>query len=58
MMGEYDTPDGWVLVPEEPTEAMIEAGRDVVVSHAWGNGGEYILDPETIYKAMLAALNA
>ena len=36
-------PEGYVLVPIEPTEAMVEAGLDAnVVPH-----------PEDIYKAMI-----
>ena len=38
-------PDGYVLVPVEPTEAMLNAGLDAnVVPH-----------PEDIYKAMISA---
>lgn len=33
---------------KEPSEAALEAGRDVVVCHSWGKGGEYIADPESI----------
>lgn len=39
------TPEGYVLVPVEPTEAMLNAGLDAnVVPH-----------PEDIYKAMIQA---
>ena len=57
-----DKRDGWVLVPREPTEAMMEAGdeacRDGLQKAALGI--PYGLHPKhaswNVYKAMLAAL--
>lgn len=42
-------PDGWKLVPIEPTQSMLEAGQD--------EAGELtgLLTVEAIYEAMLAA---
>ena len=41
----FKAPEGYVLVPVEPTEAMLNAGLDAnVVPH-----------PEDIYKAMIQA---
>jgi hypothetical protein len=42
-------PDGWRLVPVEPTEAMIGAG----VNEAHRQGGSYAASE--IYRAMIAA---
>ncbi|HDC4601694.1 TPA: hypothetical protein O8U20_003154 [Enterobacter cloacae] len=42
-------PDGWVLVPVEPTEAMINAYRDALYS------GESAVSCIDLYKAMIAA---
>ena len=41
-------PDGYVLVPVEPTEKMEEAGLEV---HPW----DYTEDMQKIYKAMITA---
>ena len=41
-------PDGYVLVPVEPTEKMEEAGLEV---HPW----DYTEDMQKIYKAMIQA---
>jgi beta-galactosidase GanA len=41
-------PNGYVLVPVEPTTAMIEAGLEV---HPW----DYTEDMQKIYKAMIQA---
>ena len=43
-------PEGWVLVPIEPTEEMKHAGR----AAAWSNAVAYN-ETRDIYKAMLAA---
>lgn len=43
------TPDGWVMVPVEPTEAMINAYRDALYS------GESAVSCIDLYKAMIAA---
>lgn len=50
------TEAGYAVVPIEPTEAMLEAARDVPFI-AMGNG-EY-LEPDRIdiYRAMIAATN-
>lgn len=49
-------PEGFALVPKEPTDAMLFAasGRDIVAEHY---GGENILWPELreTWKAMIAA---
>ena len=49
-------PEGFVLVPKEPTDAMLFAasGRDIVAEHY---GGENILWPELreTWKAMIEA---
>ena len=49
-------PEGFVLVPKEPTDAMLFAasGRDIVAEHY---GGENILWPELreTWKAMITA---
>ena len=39
----------------EPTEAILEAGCNEPVSHSWGSGGEFITDPDQIWRAMIAA---
>ena len=39
-------PDGFVVVPKEPTEAMVEAGKDSSECGGW---------PDEIYKAMIEA---
>ena len=39
-------PDGYVVVPKEPTEAMVEAGKDSSECGGW---------PDEIYKAMIEA---
>lgn len=39
---------GWVMVPREPTEVMLEAGRAE-------NVGPHSMRPSYIYRAMLAA---
>ena len=39
-------PEGFVLVPKEPTEAMVEAGKDSSECGGW---------PDEIYKAMIEA---
>ena len=41
-------PEGYVLVPVEPTEKMEEAGLEV---HPW----DYTEDMQKIYKAMIQA---
>jgi len=49
-------PDGWRLVPEEPTEEMTKAGGDVEVEGDFG--GEQVLfgsEVKQIYAAMLSA---
>ena len=39
-------PEGFVVVPKEPTEAMVEAGKDSSECGGW---------PDEIYKAMIEA---
>ena len=39
----------------EPTEAMVDAGRNEPVSHSWGSGGEFITDPDEVWQAMIDA---
>ena len=39
-------PDGFVVVPKEPTKAMVEAGKDSSECGGW---------PDEIYKAMIEA---
>lgn len=39
-------PEGFVLVPKEPTKAMVEAGKDSSECGGW---------PDEIYKAMIEA---
>ncbi|MCQ8781704.1 hypothetical protein [Mangrovibrevibacter kandeliae] len=48
-------PEGWRLVPEKPTEAMIEAGGSVLVA---GLSTEEGADMEEVYRTMLAAAPA
>ncbi len=50
----------WVMVPREPTEAMIEAGRGAVVAKTAGPGSFALIKSPTdkavsAYRAMLAA---
>jgi|GEM_PF-1879760 hypothetical protein len=52
------TPDGYVLVPLEPTEAMVDKACDIEVGYpTWAGSKDCITDTETkaIYAAMLAA---
>ncbi len=37
----------------EPTDAMSEAGANTPVGHAWRIGGEFIVDPDSIWEAMI-----
>ena len=39
-------PDGFVVVPKEPTKAMVEVGKDCSECGGW---------PDEIYKAMIEA---
>jgi hypothetical protein len=48
-------PDGWKLVPVEPTDVMIEAGCDHEPVTRWNSNGEILRER---YKAMLAAAPA
>lgn len=48
-------PDGWKLVPVEPTEAMLEAaGNTEEIYNEWGED-LYVKNTEEVYQAMLAA---
>ena len=46
--------EGQVIVPREPTTAMIKTGENTPVGHSWGKGAEFIVDPETIWQCMIA----
>lgn len=48
---------GYVIVPAEPTEEMVEAGDDAVEWDSLDAGGWHIIgaDAAEIWKAMLAA---
>ena len=49
-------PDGWKLVPVEPTEAMIDAGDEInEAGAAWSGYSEIPASAEKHYRAMLAA---
>lgn len=48
-------PDGWQLVPVEPTEAMIDASDDEARCVYDTGCGSYLDNPEDVYKAMLSA---
>jgi hypothetical protein len=55
--------EGWRLVPEEPTEEMIEAGRERAIEYLAScekaPDGRHIITPaEFVYAAMLAAAPA
>lgn len=54
-------PDGWVLVPREPTEEMIEHGmRTVTLEPGSGDEdeeGDEVWTPARVYRAMLSALS-
>ena len=45
-------PDGWKLVPIEPTQEMLDAGEDTFVSSLSGTPTS---SPIAVYRAMLAA---
>lgn len=48
-------PEGYVLVPVEPTEAMLEAGGDVEqINLEWGVD-PYVENTADVWRAMLAA---
>lgn len=49
-------PEGWVLVPVEPTQAMILAGADKVNGRPTGKAARYVMADS--YRAMLAAAPA
>lgn len=50
---------GYVIVPREPTEAMLDAGFNAVWDHVHtghnGEAGLALVAPATAYRAMLAA---
>jgi hypothetical protein len=46
LQSQVSNTDGWVMVPVEPTQEMIDAGIEEMIR---------IDDPEPIYKAMLSA---
>ena len=48
-------PEGWQLVPIEPTEEMVNAGDDVAVFNESYESDTYLENTEQVYKAMLAA---
>lgn len=53
---EAGTPDGWVLAPREPTEAMIAAGAGAVAAdHGADLDPSAEADTALAYRAMLAA---
>lgn len=53
---EAGAPDGWVLVPREPTEAMIAAGAGAVAAdHGADLDPSAEADTSLAYRAMLAA---
>lgn len=45
-------PEGWKLVPIEPTVAMLNAGEDTFISTYTGTPTS---DPDTVWAAMIAA---
>lgn len=45
-------PEGWVAVPKEPTEEMIDAGCECEPATKWGSNGEVFCER---YKAAIAA---
>jgi len=49
---------GMVVVPAEPTEAMIEAGHGAVVFDESYSNSEYQQSPDTCWRAMIAAWGA
>ncbi|MGU5659800.1 hypothetical protein [Aeromonas veronii] len=51
-------PEGWKLVPVEPTDAMYDAGKTAgtgEVCKTWDGNGYEFGSPAPIYEAMLAA---
>ena len=48
-------PEGYQLVPIEPTEAMIQAGKDVPCEAKYGSDVVRDSDYVRVFKAMLAA---
>lgn len=51
----YARPEGYKLVPVEPTDEMIKAGDTVAVIHReWGED-IYIENTDAVYRAMIAA---
>lgn len=54
-------PDGWKLVPVEPTREMLDAGMDVLMNQCEISVNEYgdieveTITPRRVYRAMLAA---
>lgn len=50
-------PDGWVMVPREPTEAMLDAAMTREDDEPLTDWGKIVPAPHAeIYKAMLAAV--
>ena len=47
-------PEGWQLVPKEPTDGMVSQGY-ATNRFCQRNFGVYGADPKTLYRAMLAA---
>ena len=50
-----DQLQGYVLVPVEPTEAMLEAGGDVEQIHIEWGVDPYVENTSEVWRAMLAA---
>ena len=48
-------PEGYVMVPVEPTEAMIQAGKDVPCEAKYGSDVVRDSDYVRVFKAMLSA---
>ncbi len=44
-----------ILAMREPTYEMIAIGKGTPCGHSWGSAGEFVMDPETIYEAMIDA---
>lgn len=44
-----------LLTIRVPTETMKAVGEDTIVTHSWGNRGEFICDPEAIWEVMIDA---
>jgi hypothetical protein len=48
-------PEGWVAVPREPTDAMLDAAeRTEIIHNEWGED-MYVENSDEVYRAMIAA---